>query len=894
MTIRNLDHALRPGSVALFGATEREGSVGRVIMRNLLEGGFEGPVWPVNPKHREVMGRPCVARAAELPQAPDLAVIATPPRSVPGIIADLGEKGTRVAVVITAGLGADVGQRMLNAARPHLLRVIGPNTLGLMVPPLGLNATFAHMGARPGNLALLSQSGAIATALVDWAAEHGIGFSHIVSLGNMADVDVGDYLDLLAGDGRTRAILMYLETIPHARKFLSAARAAARLKPVIALKSGRHAEAAVAAATHSGALSGVDDVVEAALRRAGIVRVRGLAEMFDAAETMARFRPLERGRLGIVTNGGGAGVLAVDRLMDSSGELAELAPETIAGLDAALPTTWSRANPVDIIGDAPPERYLAAIEAVARDVGVDAMLVMNCPTALASSEAAAAAVAERLDKGRLDGKPVITCWLGGQSARGARTILREAGAASYASPAAAAAAVGHLTDWGRAQAAMLRVPDRKMEAALAATPDDARQKVAEIFARVAADQRSVLTEPEAKAALAAYGMAVPEIRVAPDPVEAGDLAGDMLKTHRALVVKLVSREITHKSDVGGVVLDIGSAMEAEEAAQGIDKRVRGQRPDAVIDGFALQPMVRRDGAEELLLGVSRDSVFGPVIVFGAGGTAVETIRDTAIALPPLDAMLAGDLIERTRIGRVLAGYRGRPPADAAAIRGALIALSHMIEDFPCIRGIDVNPLLADAEGAVALDARIEIEPKDLARQGPNPDLAIRPYPAAWRRQVSLPGGRFEIRPIRPGDVLLYPDFLERLDPEALRLRFLAPRRHFTDETALRLTQLDYDRDMAFVALTDQGALAGVSRLAVDPDHRTAEYALIVRSDLQGGGLGTALMNILIDYARADGIRRLEGLVLGENTGMRALAKRLGFSEARELDSPELVRTVLTF
>jgi len=517
MTIRNLEHAVDPKSVAVFGASVRQGSVGRIIMENIAAGGFEGDVWPVNPKYREIDGRRCYATADQLPAAPELAVIATPPRTVPGIIGELGRKGTRTAVVISAGLSRENGlrQAMLDAAKPYLFRVIGPNTVGLIVPHANLNASFAHMNPKPGVLALLSQSGAIATSLIDWAADKEIGFSHVVSLGDMADVDVGDYLDLLAGDTRTRAILLYLESIPNPRKFMSAARAAARLKPVIAVKTGRHAAGAKAATTHTGALSGSDKVVDAALGRAGILRVRGLGELFDAAETVARFPKLERSRVGIVTNGGGAGVLAVDRLADLRAELAELSQETIERLDKALPANWSRANPVDIIGDAPPERYGAAVAAVADDSETDALLVMNCPTGLASPAEAARAVARLAKDGMINGKPVLTCWLGEMTAREGRRILQKAGVASFETPAAAAAAVSYLSDWSRAQKALMRVPSSLGE--------DIRghsATVRDMLRNAASKGRRMLTEPEAKAVIKAYGIPVPETIV----VRTGDEA----------------------------------------------------------------------------------------------------------------------------------------------------------------------------------------------------------------------------------------------------------------------------------------------------------------------------------------------------------------------------------
>ncbi len=874
MTIRNLEFAAHPKSVAVYGASTRVGSVGATVMRNIVEGGFEGDVWPVNPKYREIAGRRCYARTSALPAAPDLGVIVTPPETVPGIVRELGEKGTRAAVVITAGLTAGNGlrQAMLDAAKPYLFRIIGPNTLGLMVPPVKLNAGFGHMSARPGGLALLSQSGAIVTSLVDWAAENNVGFSQIVSLGDMADVDVGDYLDLLAGDAKTRAILLYLETIPNPRKFMSAARAAARLKPVIAIKSGRHEQAAKAAATHTGALSGADRVVDAALARAGILRVHGLGDLFDAAETTALFRPLDRSRVAVVTNGGGAGVLAVDQLIDCKGELAELDPATIERLDACLPPTWSRSNPIDIIGDATPERYRAAVEAAAADPNTDALLVMNCPTGLASPMEAATAVAALTEKGKIGGKPVLTCWLGGQTARQGRQILQDAGVPSYETPGYAATAVSYLSDWARAQKSLMRVPSSRSEDVACD-----REAVLTIFRKVAKEGRRMLTEPEAKAAVAAYSIPVPETIVARSPQEAAKAAARLLEGSRKVVVKLLSKAISHKSDVGGVVLGIETAAAAEEAAELIRSRVASHAPDADIEGYAVQPMIARKHAQELILGMSRDPIFGPVILFGAGGVAVEVMDDTAIALPPLDDVLAGDLMSRTRIGRLLAGFRDRKPADAAAIATALNGLSQMVVDFPCIMGLDVNPLLADGDGVIALDARVEIDPAAVETPGPNPDLAIRPYPAGWEGEHSAGETRYLIRPIKPADFALYPDFFAKVSPEDIRLRFLGVRKQFPDTMLKRLTQLDYDREMAFVAVdADSGAAAGIGRIACDPDHEVAEYALLVRTDLQGQGLGWALLTRLIDYARADGMGRIEGIILSENERMLGMVRELGF------------------
>ena len=890
MTIRNMVYAFQPKSIALIGASSREGSVGHVVFDNVVKGGFAGDIWLVNPRFAELDGRRCYARVGDIPGIPDLAVIMTPAHTVPGLIGELGEKGTRAAVVITAGLTRENGlrQAMLDAAKPYLLRIIGPNTIGLMLPPVKLNAGFAHMAATAGDIALLSQSGAIATSLIDWASANGIGFSQIVSLGDMADVDVGDCLDMLAGDTKTRAIVMYLESVPNPRKFMSAARSAARVKPVIAIKPGRHAEAAKAAATHTGALSGADRVVDAALRRAGIVRVDGLADLFDATETIARFPPLDRARVGIVTNGGGAGVLAVDRLMDFGGELAALSSETMAALDRAMPANWSHANPVDIIGDAPPDRYRTAVEAVAADPAVDVLLVMNCPTGVASSSNAAVAVASLARGGTINSKPVLTCWLGEQTAREGRRLLQAAGVASYETPAAAAAAVSHLVDWSRAQKALRRVPSTRSEDIIAD-----RAAALSIFRQAASESRRMLTEPEAKAVAKAYGIPVPETIVAHSPGEVEQAAARLFKMSEKLAVKLLSKSISHKSDVGGVVLNVETVAGAREAARAIEQRLHQKAPGAVIEGYAVQPMIERKNAQELILGVSRDAIFGPVILFGAGGVAVEVMDDTAIALPPLDNVLAGDLIDRTRIGRLLAGFRDRKPADRAAISGALNGLSQMIVDFPCIVAVDVNPLLADSEGVIALDARIEIDPQAIEQPGPNPALAIRPYPAEWAKDIVVEGHTYHVRPIRPADASLYPDFLAKISKEDMRLRFFGLGKVFSDTLLVRLTQLDYNREMAFVALDGTtGALCAVARLSADPDHEVAEYALLVRSDLQGRGLGWAMLHRLIEYAKTDGLKRIEGIILSENIKMLKMCREIGFQLAPELDGAGTIRATL--
>lgn len=888
MTIRNLEQCFRPKSVAVMGASERPQSVGAIVLGNIRSGGFTGAIYPINPKYDRIADLACYRSATQLPQVPELAVIVTPPRAVPGVIGELGSRGCKAAVVITAGVDAASGlrQAMLDAARPHLMRIVGPNTIGMLSPLVSLNASFAHLPAMAGRLGLISQSGAIVSSIVDWAAAEQLGFSQLISLGDMADVDVGDCLNWLAADAATSTILMYLESVPEPRKFMSAARAAARIKPVIAVKPGRHGEAARAAMTHTGALSGADAVIEAALRRAGVIRVRNLEQLFYAAEVTTRFRPLKSGRLGIVTNGGGAGVLAVDDLLDLGGSLAPLDPRTLAALDAALPPTWSHANPVDIIGDAPPARYTAAVSAVAADAAVDVVLAMNCPTALSSPLDAALAVAGLASNGTIAGKPTIGCWLGKQTAEPARSALRQQGIVAVDTPAAAAQAVDFLTRWSRLRERLERVPP-----SAGAVQSDA-EPVRRILEGVARDGRTVLTEPEAKAVLAAYGIPVPETRTAKTEQEVGDVAAELLQRHDALVVKLLARQVTHKSDIGGVVLELTSPELAREAAAAIRARASAAGL-ATFDGFTVQPMIRRRHAHELLVGLNTDPGFGPVIVFGAGGVSVEVVRDTAMGLVPLDEVLAGDLIDATRISRLMAGYRDQPPAARPAVISALLSLSQLAIEQPGIVAIDINPLLVDESGAVALDARVEIAPDRLGETGPNRRLAVRPYPSGWERRVDCHGQPFIMRPMRPADASLYPRFLERVTAEDLRLRFLTPLRSLSQEMIIRLSQLDYDRDIAFVALeAETGDLAGISRFASDPDHLNAEFGIMVRSDLHGLGLGTALMRQLLDYARADGLATIEGLILRENGAMLDLAARMGFSQVPDGNPSETVKVRL--
>ena len=884
MSVRNLDKLLGPRSIALFGASPRRFSVGAVLARNLRRAGFAGPIMLVNPHHKRVAGAEVFPDVASLPSAPDLAVIATPPPTVPGLVAELGARGTRAAVVITAGFGelGEAGKRLqdaaLAAAQPYLLRLVGPNCVGVMVPRIGLDATFSHIAALAGDLGFVSQSGAMITAVLDWAKPRGIGFSHVVSLGDMADVDFGDMLDYLAADPGTRAILLYVEAVTHARKFMSAARAAARSKPVLVVKTGRFAAGARAAHSHTGALAGSDAVYEAAFRRAGILRVDTMAELFDAVETLALTGRQEGDRLAILTNGGGPGVLATDALVAEGGRLASFAPPTLARLEAALPSTWSRGNPVDIIGDAPPERYAAALAALLDDPGTDAVLVLNVPTALASPVAAARAVADTCAAAERPAKNLYTAWLGEASARPARHILEAAHIPTYETPDGAVRGFMHRVRHHRAQELLLETP--------AARPDDFAPDAARASAVIAGALcrgGEWLDAEEVAAVLAAYGIPLPKSRLVRDPQEAAEAAAAI---GGRVALKIRSPDLVHKSDLGGVVLDLDGPDTVRSEAAAMRGRLEKARPQIRIDGFLVQEMVRFPGAVELIVGILDDAVFGPVVLFGQGGTAVEVVRDTTLELPPLNEALARAQMARTRVWRLLEGYRGQPRAALDALARLLVRIGQLAAEQSAIRELDINPLLAGAKGIVALDARLRIAAADAGADR----LAIRPYPKDLEKNFVLRDGtRLFLRPIRPEDEPLLHELAANMSAEDLRMRFFAPIRGLTHRLAARLSQIDYDREMALVAFPEAGGPAlGVARFSADPDNTRAEYAIGVRTDWKGRGLGYLLMTRLIEVARGRGLGELVGEVLRENAAMLQMARELGFSIARDPVDPSLV------
>ena len=873
MSVRNLDSLFRPSSVAVIGASDRVRSVGSAVMRNLSDSGFEGPVWPVNIRRARVAGKPAFRTVSDLPSAPALAVVCTPPETVPGVIAELGRCGTRAAVVLTGGLngtktadGRTLTAAMLEAARPWLLRILGPNCVGLLVPGIRLNASFAHVQALPGSIAFVSQSGALATAMLDWAAARGVGFSHFISLGDGADVDFGDVLDYLGSDPVTRAILLYIESITAARKFMSAARAAARNKPVIAVKAGRVLEGARAAASHTGALAGRDDVYQAALARAGIVRVDDTLDLFDAAETLARTRPLSGNRLTILTNGGGPGVMATDALIAGGGTLANLPEATLQELDRVLPPAWSHGNPVDIIGDAPVERYVAALHALLDNPESDAILFIHAPTAIVPSAEIANSCAALIKESR---RNVFACWMGGDSVKEADALFARAGVPTYVTPEHAVRAFLELDRYRRTQELLMQVPPSIAEDFM---PD--RSSARAVVEDALAHGRSMLTEAEAKHVLSAYGIPVVATRLAADPDEAALAATEI---GFPVAVKIVSPQISHKSDVGGVALSLKSADEVRAAARAMKERCMQLRPDAGVTGFAVQQMIDAARSHELIAGITTDPIFGPVILFGHGGTAVEVINDKAVALLPLNLRLAEELVSRTRVSRLLQGYRDRPAADKAALYLALVKLSQLVIDLPEIAELDVNPLLAGASGVVALDARARI----VKAVVPGADrLVIRPYPRELEEELVLDGETIMLRPIRPEDEPRHRGFLARVAPQDIQRRFFCMKGEFAHSELARFTQIDYDREMAFIATarlkSGEWETLGVARAIADPDNINAEFAVLVRTDWQGRGLGKALLSKLLHYCQGRGTQNLIGEVLAGNRRMLKLCASLGF------------------
>jgi len=879
MSTYRLKNLLAPRSLALVGASPRQGSVGHSVLRNIRDAKFKGEFGLVNTHYAEIDGLATVGSLGKLPFVPELVVITTPAATVAGLIEEAGKLGAAGAVIIPTGLGHGEGSLAEEAertARKYGMRLIGPNCLGILMPGANLNASFsAHMPVA-GSLALISQSGAIATGMVDWAAQRAVGFSGIISIGDQLDVDIADLLDYFALDGQTRAILLYVEAVKDARKFMSAARAAARVKPVVVVKSGRMALGAKAAATHTGALAGSDAVYDAAFLRAGVLRVSDLRELFDCAETLGRVESPPGKRLAILTNGGGIGVLAVDRLSELGGVPAPITPEMRAKLDAVLPPTWSGSNPVDIVGDADPARYAAALEVLLADPSNDAILVMNVQTAIASAEDIATTVTgvvrKYREQSRRAAKPVLAAWVGAEEKIG--DMLSSAGIPNYPTEDDAVRGFMYLVRHREVRTALAQVPPA-MPSDFEPDVDAARS----IVAAALADGRHWLDPVEIKRLLEAYEIAMVPTFAAADAEQAVAHASHLFAQGATVVLKIMSRDIVHKSDVGGVVLNLTTPEAVRKATAEIIARAKTLRPEARISGVIVQAMVVRPKARELILGLADDPTFGTVVVFGRGGTAVEIINDKALALPPLDLQLARSLIERTRVSRLLRGYRDVPTVKQDAVEMVLVKIAQMAADIPEIRELDINPLLADENGVLAVDARIAVGKVERKFAGSGPaNFAVRPYPSQLQRHIEVKDGwRVFVRPIRPEDEPQLHEFLKHVTSQDLRLRFFAPMKEFTHEFIARLTQLDYARAMAFVAFDEATSeLVGVVRIHSDSVYVNGEYAILLRSDLKGRGLGWALMQLIIEYAKSEGLKMISGDVLQENMIMLEMCRNLGF------------------
>lgn len=881
MSTLYLNYLFNPSSVAVIGASDRPQSVGAVVMRNLLAGGLAGPIMPVNPKHRAVAAVLTYPDVKALPVTPELAVICTPAAAVPGIIADLGERGTRAAIVLSAGLdsrgdgsSATYQDLMLSAARQHRVRILGPNCIGLMNPSIGLNAGFAHAMAAPGKVAFVTQSGALSTAVLDYARSNAIGLSSFVSLGNSTDVDFGDVIDYLAADESTGAILLYIETIKDAPKFMSAARAAAMNKPVVAVKSGRVPEGARAALSHTGAMAGSDDVVDAALKRAGILRVETIPELFDTVGTLGLAKPVRGDRLAIITNGGGPGVMAMDALVLRGGRPATLSNGTLAELDKVLPRHWSRANPVDIIGDAPPQRYVDALRVLLECPDCDAVLFIQAPSAIVGSSEIARAMAPVIQSST---RTVLSCFLGQDAVAEARHIFLDAGIPTYAAPEDAVDAFLQLTRYRESQEIRIQTP--------ASLPEEFVPELSTVRRLVDAairEGRYHLGEADAKTILGAFGIPVVQTRVAKSPEEAVAMARQI---GFPVALKILSPDLVHKSDVGGVVLDLENGEQLQKAAESMMKRLETLLPTARLTGFTVQQMARRPGAHELIAGAATDPIFGPVILFGQGGTAVEIIRDRAIALPPLNEALSRELIGRTRVAKLLAGYRGRPAADIDEIVRVLCRISQLLIEVPEIAELDINPLLADENGVLALDARMRVEAAAASGVG---RFAIRPYPRELEEKVAVGSVQVNLRPVRPEDASEYGTFLSKLKEYQPRAGCLEIKESLLPVMAARHTQIDYNRQMAFIAKDSAGAILGVVRALTASDNSKANISMATLPDMRGTDLSAIMLKKIASYCRGRGTAELTGFIHKDDRNLVQLVRESGCTLAETAD-PEMLQ-----
>jgi len=877
VSILNLDKIFHPHRVAVIGASDSPNSVGYTVLRNLIGSGFRGVVYPVNVKREAVQGIEAHKDIASLPHPPDLAVICTPARTVPGIIRECGEAGTRGIVIISAGFreigeeGRKLEQQVLEEqAKYDGMRILGPNCLGIIVPGIHLNASFAAATPAKGHIGFISQSGALCTSVLDWAIDEGIGFSYFVSVGNMLDVSMGDLIDYFGSATETQSIILYIESISEAREFMSAARAFARTKPIVAFKSGRFAESAQAAASHTGAMAGVDAVYEAAFQRAGIERIFQIEDMFDCAELLARQQPPKGDRLAIITNAGGPGVMTTDALIDRNGKLAVLSEETMAKLDESLPPFWSHGNPVDVLGDAPPERFAKALEIVLHDKGVDAVLVILTPQAMTDPTATAQAVGQVASKAH---KPVLAAWMGGQMVSEGMQLFNEAGVPSYTTPEKAIRSFMHLVSYARNLQILHETP-RDIPVSF---PLD-RQRLRGVFDTILTEGSEILSENVSKAFLEAYEIPVTKPQLARSPDEAVNTAE---RLGYPVVLKIHSPQITHKTDVGGVALNLSSADAVRRTYEKMIERATERRPDATILGATVQQMVTYPNGFELILGAKKDPIFGAVIMVGMGGIAAEVFRDRALGLPPLNESLARRMLESLKSWPLLQGYRGKPAVNIDRLIEVIMRFSYLIADYPEIKELDVNPLLVTPEDVIALDARVVVDREMMVHSvRPYAHLAIRPYPDEFVAERRLKDGTpVVLRPIKPEDEPMWHELLAGCSTQSLWFRFSYLFKQTTHEMATRYCFIDYDREIGIVAEVEEEGdrkLIAVGRLVADMNHDAAEYAVIVVDRWHGHGLGGLLTDYCCDVAKRWGVKRVVAETSKDNARMLETFRKRGF------------------
>ena len=887
MNAHYLEHLFSPSSIAVIGASERPGTLGRIVFDNLRAAGFYGELLAVNPKYERIAGLACLPSIAAVGHAVDLILVTTPASSVPAIVEEAGQAGVRSAVILSAGFGetgaegSALEQKLLAAARRHGMRLIGPNCLGIMRPSHRLNATFARRMALPGTIALVSQSGAVASALVDGAQSSGIGFSNVISMGAGIDLDIGEILDYLTYDYKTHSILIYLEAVRDARRFVSGLRAAARAKPVIVLKAGRNHVGTPARMTQSGSPEGDDATFDAVLRRCGAVRVKTYAELFSTEQIIGGGRLPRSNRLAVISNGGGPGAIAANYMAGTGVGIAQLSNQTLSALDACLPAHWSHGNPVDILGDATAERIRASLAALLADDGVAGVLTLFSPQQVLASEVAAQAI---VDCAKATFKPVLTAWLGESDVSAGRSLAAEAKLPVFRAPESAVAAFGTLAEYRMAQDLLLEVPPPLTSA----TPPDLA--LAFKLAQTVKDSgRTRLNQVEIAGLLGGFG--IPFLRT-----EIGRSAEEVLAIAKDIgfpvAIKLVSGDIEHLPDVKGVCLDIGSEEALMREYEALVARVGKLRPDALLEGVTIQPMVDKRYGRRLMIGVDNQPTFGRMIRFGAGGFLSEAMQDNAVALPPLNQRLAQELISRTRAAHLLQAYRHIPGVDTDAVVDTLLRISEMVCALPWIIDMEINPLIADESGCIAVDARVSVDTDHIEADPTYAHLAIHPYPKQLEHVAILRDGqRVHVRPIRPEDAALELAFANRMSEHSYFMRFFSPMRGLSPAMLAQLTQVDYDRELALIALVeDQGKaefMAGVARYTPNPDAVSCEFAVSVADDWNGRGVAALLMRRLMQAAGESGYLRMTGSILSENAAMLRLADRLGFTRDKDLEDPAI-------